>query len=320
MDPEGDLVRTHFTSVTSQNELKWGPLSNAEGVYDFSHADETVEFAVTNGMRMRGHVLFWHRFNAVPEWVRQAVADASDPEARLRDIMTEHVQTVVGRYKGRIETWDVVNEPLAFLSDAIDPESIFFQVFERYEDFLDHAFHLARAADPDAKLFINEVFPSFRDSTFEGLFRLVSGMVERGTPIDGVGFQGHYVVGLPNREVLIERLQAFADLGLLVEITELDVSLPLLREEPDPFAAQAEVYRDVFEACLEVDACVGVTMWNSHDGATWLDVDAGFGPLGPHFPTLFDEQLRPKPAYDAARDALLTGRSSRRSRDTPLNN
>ncbi len=303
-EPVGDLVRRNFNSVTSQNELKWGALVRTRGVYDFAHADETVAFAEENGLRMRGHVLFWHRLNGPPAWL-DAELDIGDPEARLRELMREHVETVVGRYKGRIHTWDVVNEPLVLLGDQVDPESMFFQAFENYEDFLDLAFRLAHEADPDAKLFLNEIFASFNQSSFDGLYRLVQGLVDRGTPIDGVGFQGHYIFGLPEREVLVERFQAFADLGLLVEVTELDVSISQFPNAVDPFVSQAEVYADVFGACSEVEACIGVTTWNSHDGATWLDRDATFAPRAPHSPTLFDEELNPKPAYDAAREALL---------------
>ena len=306
----GDLVRRHFNSVTSQNELKWGALVRSPGVYDFAHADETVDFAEEHGLRMRGHVLFWHRLNGPPAWLEAALG-TEDPEARLRELMREHAHTVVGRYKGRIHTWDVVNEPLAILSDQIDPESIFFRTFERYEDFLDVAFRSAREADPKAKLFLNEIFPGFSQTSFDGLYRLVRGMIERGTPIDGVGFQGHFIIGLPEREFLRNSLQAFADLGLIVEITEVDVSISLLADSPDPLAAQADVYRDVFAACRAVSACAGITTWNSHDGATWLDRDAGFAPFGPHAPTLFDKELQPKPAYDAARDALLGSDGSR---------
>ncbi len=303
-EPVGELVRRHFNSVTSQNELKWGRLVRSPGVYDFAHADETVAFAQQHGLRMRGHVLFWHRLNGPPAWL-DAELDTGDPEARLRELIREHAHAVVGRYKGRIHTWDVVNEPLAILSDHVDPESIFFQTFARYEDFLDLAFQSAREADPEAKLFLNEIFASVSQASFDGLYALVRGMIERGTPIDGVGFQGHFILSLPEREQLQERLQAFADLGLIVEITELDVSISLLTDSSNPLAAQAEVYRDVFAACHAVSACAGITTWNSHDGATWLDRDAGFAPLGPHAPTLFDEELQPKPSYTAARDALL---------------
>lgn len=304
-EPVGRLVRTHFNSVTSQNELKWGSLVREPGVYDFTRADETVAWAEANGLRMRGHVLFWHRLNALPPWFRGEIDAAADPEAKLRELMREHVQTVVPRYKGRIHTWDVVNEPLALLSDQIDPESVFFQVFDDYGEFLHLAFTLAREADPDAKLFLNEIFPSMNETSFDGLYRLVREMLERGTPIDGVGFQGHFLLGKPDRATLTERLQAFAELGLLVEITELDVSINLFSAEPDPVAAQADVFRDVYAACAAVDGCIGVTTWNSNDGDTWLDVDSIFGGAAPHTPTLFDADLQPKPAYAAARDAVV---------------
>ena len=157
-----------------------------------------------------------------------------------------------------------------------------------------------RAADPEAKLFINEIFPSINETKFNGLIDLVSGMLDRGVPIDGVGFQGHFVVALPDREALRQRLQAFSDLGLRVELTEVDVSINLLSDEPEPFNAQADVYRDVISACLAVERCTGVTNWNVHDGITWLDVDAIFGATAPHLPTLFNEDLTPKAAYRAA--------------------
>lgn len=302
--PVGELVARHFNSVTSQNELKWGPLSPAPGVYDFARADETVAFAETHGLRVRGHNLFWHRAS-LPRWLEGELARADDPEARLRELMREHVRTVVGRYRGRIHTWDVVNEPLGLLSDEVDRGSIFYRTFARYDDFLDLAFELAREADPEAKLFLNEVLATVNDASFDGLYRIAKGLVERGTPIDGVGLQGHFVIALPDREVLTDRLRALADLGLLVEITELDVSIRLLEDAPDPLAAQARVYGDVYEACLAVDACIGVTTWNSNDADTWLDRDPIFGARAPHRPTLFDAGLAPKPAYFAARDAAL---------------
>lgn len=301
----GTLVKTHFSSVTSQNELKWGALANAPGVYDFDRADETVDFAEENGLRIRGHTLFWHRLNGPPAWLADELDSASDREARLRDLMQEHVQTVVGRYEGRIDAWDVVNEPLALFGADLAPDSIFFQTFENDEDFLDLAFELARQADPEAKLFINEIFPSINETTFNGLLDLVSGMLDRDVPIDGVGFQGHFVVALPNAEQLRQRLQAFSDLGLLVELTEVDVSINLVSGQVEPLTAQAEVYGAVIGACLAVRRCTGITTWNVHDGLTWLDNDVVFGPSAPHMPTIFDVELTAKPAYDAALAAFI---------------
>jgi len=312
----GTLVETHFSSVTTQNELKWS-IASAPGVYDFERADETIDFAEQHGLRARGHTLFWHRLSGIPSWLGDELAAAADPEARLRELMQAHVRAVVGRYAGRIDTWDVVNEPLDVFSGNPAPDSIFFQTFERYEDFLDLSFQLARQEDPTAKLFLNEIFPSINEAKFEGLLALVRGMLERGTPIDGVGFQGHFVVQLPDAEILRQRLQAFADLGLLVEITELDVSINLVNDQPDPLAAQAEIYRGVAAACLAVTACRGITTWNVHDGLTWLDRDPLFAPLGPHRPTLFDESLNPKPAYESVREAFVAALARKAAQTFP---
>ncbi|MCZ6462806.1 MAG: endo-1,4-beta-xylanase, partial [Proteobacteria bacterium] len=289
----------HFDSITTENALKWGPLTSGPGAYDFARADEAVAFAEANGMRVRGHTLFWSRLNGLPGWLEDDLAAAADPAERLRERMSEHVNTVVGRYRGRIDTWDVVNEPLSLGSASLDLGNLYFQTLG--VDYIADAFHLARAADPDALLFLNEVLPSLSQPTFDGLLALVTDLLDQGVPIDGVGFQAHYFLALPDPAVLQERLRAFADLGLIVELTELDVSLGLLGAESDPLAAQADAYADIFAACLAVDACVGITVWGVDDGHTWLD---SFIPPGPHRPLLLDESYQPKPAYRAARDVV----------------
>ncbi len=300
----GTLVQGHFSSVTTQNELKWGALSSSYGVYDFDQADETVEFAESAGMRVRGHALFWHRLNGPPAWLGDELSAAADPEARLRELMQEHTAAVMGRYAGRIHSWDVVNEPLSLFGSGLASDSIFFDTFADDEAFLDLAFELARVADPEAKLFLNEIFPSTDEAKFEGLLALVSGMIDRGVPIDGVGFQGHFVLDPPDREVIRQRLQAFADLGLEVEITELDISIRLVDDKDDIPAGQAELYNEVVAACLAVSACTGITAWNVHDGLTWLESDELLATVGPHEPTLFDAELQPKPAYYKVLDAF----------------
>ena len=127
----GALINTHFSSITSENELKWRHLVREPGLYDFVDADETIDFAEERSLRTRGHTLFWHRLNGIPHWLSTELAVSDNPELRLRELMHEHVSTVVGRYAGRIESWDVVNEPLAIFGAEPDPDSIFFQTFER---------------------------------------------------------------------------------------------------------------------------------------------------------------------------------------------
>lgn len=296
------LVASEFDSVTAENDMKWSVLAPAPGTYDFARADGLVAFAEANAMRVRGHTLVWGRPNGPPSWLDAALAAAPDPSAALQDLMLNHIATVAGRYAGRVESWDVVNEPLAFSSGGFDTSSPYYRFLG--PGFVADAFHAARAADPTARLFLNEVSAEGNVVKFQGLLGLVRDLLADGVPIDGVGLQGHFLTARPNRVVLTERLQAIAALGLDVEITELDIPLVLFGNEPDPLAAQAAAYVDVFSACLAVEACRGVTVWGVTDADTWLDSLAFFESFAPNRPLLFDENGLPKPAH-AAVVALL---------------
>ena len=298
------ILAEHFTSITTENELKWGFLSDAPGEYDFTTADASIAFAEEHGHRVRGHTLFWSRLNGTPRWVFEALEAADDPEALLIELMEEHVATVVGRYEGRIAQWDVFNEPTAQLGGELDPDNPFLQILGL--EFLDRAFTLAHDADPNALLFLNEIFAVSPDETFQGLLDIVTGMLDRGIPIHGVGVQGHFALNAPAAEEWEPRFRALADLGLLVEITELDISINNFRGAADPFQAQAEAYAEIVRACLAVEACSGITTWNVHDGDTWLDRSPPFDVAAPHAPLLFDESLQAKPAYSAVVNAFAS--------------
>ena len=260
-----------------------------------------MDWAEQNGLRVRGHALFWDRLNGSPDWLAGEVAAAPDPAAHLTQLMQTHAQTVVGRYAGRIEQWDVVNEPLALGGAVLDPESLFAQTLG--EDYLDIAFHAAHAADPDADLFLNEVLTE-GPVVFDALLGLVEGMLDRGVPVHGVGLQSHAFLIPPEGAALQAQLERIAALGLMVELTELDLPIFLFSQEADPLAAQAQAYADVFAACLAVTACTGITTWGLHDGDTWLDENPLSAPFAPNRPLLFDELLQPKPAYAAVVAAL----------------
>jgi len=297
-----EIAGREFTSATVENSLKWQPLSPTPGSYDFSNADAAVDWAEQNGFRVRGHTLFWDRLNGAPSWLAAEVGAAPDPAAYLTALMQTHADTVVGRYSGRIAQWDVVNEPLATLGGDLDPENLFFQTLG--EQYLDIAFHAARTADPQADLFLNETLAEALPAKFDGLILLVEGMLARGVPIDGVGLQGHFFLP-PNPVTLQSQLEQIASLGLLVELTEVDIPISLFASKSDPLAAQAHAYRDVFTVCLRIPACTGVTTWGIDDGDTWLDTFPLTQADAPNRPLLFDEFGQPKPAYDAAVSALL---------------
>lgn len=298
-----EIASREFTSATVENSLKWQPLSPSPGVYDFSNADDAVDWAEQSGLRVRGHTLFWVALNGLPGWLAGEVSAAPDPAAHLTQLMEDHAQTVVSRYAGRIAQWDVVNEPLATLGPDFDPANVFYQTLG--EQYLDIAFEAARAADPQADLFLNETLTEVFPAKFDRLIAIVEGMQARNVPIDGVGLQAHFFFGPPDPVALQSQLERIADLGLIVELTEVDIPIGLFGSAADPLAAQAVAYADVFAVCLSVPACTGITTWGIDDGDTWLDTFSFTQASAPNRPLLFDEFGEPKPAYDAAVTALL---------------
>jgi endo-1,4-beta-xylanase len=285
--------------------MKWRELAPAPDTYDFSRADQVVEFAIANGQRLRGHTLFWHRPNGPPLWLEEELQNATDPAAYLRQLMADHVVTVVGRYAGKLAQWDVINEPLAIASGELDTQNVFFELLG--EEFIDIALLHAYAADPSAELFINETFTEFVPEKFDALLSLAKRLLDRGVPLHGLGLQGHFFLRAPDEAVLRDQLQRIAALGLKAEITELDIPLSLFSGTPDPLAAQARAYADVFNACLSVVLCSGITVWGVGDADTWLDSFVVSAGNAPNRPLLFDENLQAKPAYESVVDALLGG-------------
>ncbi len=295
------VVSREFTSVTAENAMKWGSLAPTSDSFNFSQADQLVDFAIANGQRIRGHTLFWHRSNGLPSWLSEELDNASDPALRLQELMATHTATVVGRYAGKLAQWDVINEPLAPVGGDFDPENIFYQLLG--EQYLDIALLQAHAADPSAELFINETFAEFQPKKFDALIALAQRLLDRGIPLHGLGLQGHFFVRAPDEAILRDQLQRIAALGLKAEITELDIPLPLFRDAPDPLAAQAQAYAEVFNACLAVTLCSGITVWGIDDAHTWLDSFLAI--TAPNRPLLFDEMLQAKPAYDSVVKTLL---------------
>jgi hypothetical protein len=168
------------------------------------------------------------------------------------------------------------------------------------------AFTLARAADPAAELVLNEFSLGYPSPKLDGLVRLVGDLRAAGVPVDGVGLQAHFFpfFPLPTRAAFESALRALADVGVPVELTELDVSLWHFRNDPDPLVGQAAFYGEVVAACMAVPGCRAVTLWGLHDGDSWLDGFAPFDQAAPNAPLLFDAALRPKPAYVAVRNAV----------------
>ena len=279
------LVAAQFSTLTPENELKWSAVEPERGEFQFEPADEIVEEAREARQKVRGHTLVWHA--QLPDWVRELGADD------LRQAMREHIHAVVGHYDEDIGVWDVVNEPIT------DRGGLRRSVFLRRlgPGYVEDAFRTARAADRDAKLYLNEIGAEGINAKSNRLYELVRGLKARGVPIDGVGFQAHAnLQGLaPDFVANMRRFQA---LGLDVAITEADVALKLPAGERE-LAAQADVYRRIVRSCLEVD-CRSLTFWGFTDGRSWIsETQAGMGAA-----TLLNEELEPKPAFSAVQQAL----------------
>jgi endo-1,4-beta-xylanase len=308
-DQRRDLA-LHFSAMTSENAFKWAAMQRKRAAPRFELTDRMVAWARRHHKRIRAHTLFWHRLQ-MPEWVAPLVARAGNPRRALRRLMLNRVRKVVGRYRGKIAIWDVVNEPLALAGAGWDDTNLFHSTLgERY---IDLAFRAARRADPKAKLFLNELVwnPTAGDPKADALLRLVRRLKRRGVPLDGVGIQVHGMLGLEppwfpeSTESLAAYMRALAALGVEVELTELDIALPRLPPSPDPLAAQAEMYALVARACAQVTACTGLTVWGLRDRDSWLDDFPPTDTTAPNRPLLLDDDGRPKPAYAAVAAALL---------------
>ncbi len=324
-----DTFAREFDSLTPENELKMAALQPRRGQYDFAGADELVDYARRNGKAVHGHALVWGL--SLPLWLVDHGATEKLglrlppivlprlPRAlgkvvgntttlltgwrrdELLAVMREHITTVMRHYAGRVGEWDVVNEPLSH--DGTLAQT----VWQRFigPDHIELALRAARAADPKAKLFINEYGVEGPGRKLEGLVRLVRDLKARGVPLDGVGLQTHtHILGFHDEATLAGTMRRLAALGLQVQVTEIDVGTSLLSAAGvgtlDRLTRQAEAYGAAARACNAVSACSRFTTWGITDRLSWLG--AGESAL------LFDSRFEPKPAYAAVRSAFAPRR------------
>lgn len=287
-----DLLAREFNVATPENDLKFSVIRPTRATFRFARPDSMLEFATASGMRMRGHTLVWH--NQLASWLTSGTWSRSEGVA----LLDEHISTVVGHYKGKFAAWDVVNE--AFNDDG-SPRTSFWSTLIG-PTYIAQAFRTAAAADPDAKLFYNDYNIETIGAKSNAVLSMLTDLKAAGVPVHGVGLQAHFIVGqTPSRDALVANMSRFAALGLKIQITELDIRMPV----PASAAAlqmQAQNYADVVRACLDVPACDMVVTWGFTDRSSWVpDFFAGQGAA-----LLFDESFQPKPAYTAV-NAVLAG-------------
>lgn len=298
-DKYEDIITYHFNSLTAGNVMKFDATHPGEGKYTFDRADAFVQFAEDHGKRIRGHTLVWH--NQTPAWVFSDSSGNQVSREILLERMRDHIFTVMGRYKGKVEWWDVVNEAVSDSNNEIlRSQSPWYRIIG--DDFVKKAFEFAYEADPDAKLFYNDysaVEPGKRDR----IYKMLKEMIEEGIPINGIGIQGHWNLDWPSENDIRAAIEKYASLGLEIHITELDLSFygwnSTARYEQPPtelLIKQADKYQKIFQIFKDYRGIIkSVTFWGVADDDTWLDNYPVRGRK--NWPLLFDTEHRPKESF-----------------------
>jgi endo-1,4-beta-xylanase len=287
-----DTLHREFNFLTPENAMKWAATHPQQGQYDFSQADAIVNDGIANGLAIHGHNLCWQSYN--PSWL----TNGNFSRDQLIAILQDHIHTVVGRYSGLITAWDVVNEALdgnGRLASGIWRDGL-------GKDYVARAFEFARGTDPDALLVYNDYGAETINAKSNGMYYMVQDMQRRGVPIDAIGFQMHIDLNGIDYASFAQNLQRFADLGLTLFVSEMDVRMQLPATD-QKLAAQANVYANVLEVVLNQPACLGFQMWGFTDKYSWIP---GFYP-GYGAALIFDENYQRKPAYYALLADLVAG-------------
>ena len=320
-DPQAlELTIKQFNTITAENAMKFGSIHPAQDTYNFEAADQFVEFGEQNDMFIIGHVLIWH--SQTGRWTfKDENSDDVDRETLLAR-MKDHIDTVVGRYKGRVHGWDVLNEALN--DDGTLRNSKWMQIIG--EDYMQKAFEYAHEADPEAELYYND-YNMQNPKKRQGAVRLVKSLLDKGVKVDGIGMQAHWGLDYPTIEEAEASITAFAELGVKVMITEMDINVlpdpwqwrsadigmnvdrekalnPYTEGLPDSVQQQlTDKYAELFALFIKYsDKISRITFWGTHDGHSWKN---NFPVRGrTNYPLLFDREYAPKPAYYAIMDLI----------------
>jgi endo-1,4-beta-xylanase len=315
-DPRGGpIIAAQFNTISPENALKWEAIHPRLDAYNFDPADHYVSFGEKHKMFIIGHCLVWH--SQTPRWVFQDALGAPLTREALLERMHDHIKTVVGRYKGRIGGWDVVNEALN--DDGTLRKSPWLNIIG--EDYLIKAFQFAHEADPQAELYYND-YSVENEAKRKGAVDLIKKLKAAGVTVAAIGLQGHDKLDWPTLTQQTETIDAFKALGIKVNITEFDIDvLPRSapgnsadvsataapRTSPNPYPdglpediqqALAKRYADLFAVFLKYPGTISrITFWGVTDGDSWLNNFPARGRT--NYPLLFDRAGKSKPAFDA---------------------
>jgi endo-1,4-beta-xylanase len=280
------LQSQQFNMVTPGNEMKWDTTEPSNGTFNFAPGDQIVAYAQANGERVRCHNLVWQ--SQLPSWV------SALPASQVQAAMETHITTEATHYKGDCYAWDVVNEP--FNSDGSFVSDPFFNAMG--SGYIADALKTAHAADPNAKLYLNDYGIEGENAKSNAMFSLAQSLLAQGVPLNGIGFESHFILGqIPSD--MQANMQRFANLGLDVAVTELDDRITLPASSAN-LTQQATEFSEVVQDCLNVSRCVGVTQWAVGDADSW--VPGAFSGQGAA--TMFDQNYNPKPAFTSVQNTL----------------
>jgi endo-1,4-beta-xylanase len=291
-----NLVIKEFNSVTAENAMKFASVHPSKDIYTWSDADYLVDFAVANGKRLHGHTLNWYK--SLPDWVNNFQGTTAEWE----NLLKTHIQTVVGHFKGKVVSWDVVNE--AVNEDGTIRNSIWVQKLG--VDYIGRAFQYAHEADPNALLFYNDYGHEFGPTKRTAILNLVTGLKNKGIPIDGIGIQMHTRVTQSDAN-LTAAISTAAATGLKIHISEIDITLNPDNVQSMTYTTalgeqQAAKYKTIVQAynAIPKSQQFGITQWNVTDADSWIPSNYS----RPDWPLPFDAQYQRKAAYQGILDGV----------------
>lgn len=299
-------IINNFNILVAENEMKFDAMEPQKGNFNFNNSDKLAVYAQKYNMQLRGHNLCWH--SQLPSWITagltNGIANGTFTRTSLQAVLKNHITTIVTRYKGKVQQWDVVNEPFNDGTGTLR-NSIWQQVIGN--DYIDSAFVWAHRADPDAKLYLNEYSGEmYGDTKSEAMYNYVKSMKDRKIPITGVGFQCHFTVNAINFTKLDQNIKRYAVAGLEVIITELDIRIKNTDYTTDKtkwLDYQAEDYRRMIRTCLDNPNCKTIVSWGFTDKYSWIPnfTNNTYG-----YSLIFDASYSVKPAYTSMLNELVT--------------